>query len=77
MEPKSILDIHMVLLDIWKFFRSSIAMELFALPLLHIFINIDGTIKGANKSSGIIGSQLNGNVSKWDVVQLKPIPNPY
>ena len=43
------------------------------LPLLHIFMNIDGTIKGANKSSGIIGSQLNGNVSKWDVVQFKLI----
>ena len=40
-------------------------------------MNIDGTIKEVDKFSGIIGSQLNGNVSKWDVVELKPIPNPY
>ena len=44
-------------------------------PLRHIFMKIDGTTKGPDKFSGAIGSQLNGNVSKWGVAKFRPIPN--
>ena len=39
-------------------------------------IKIDGTTKGPDKFSGEIGSQLNGNVSRWCVAKFRPIPNP-
>ena len=50
-------------------------LHLNELPLRHIFMKIDGTIKGPDKFSGAIGSQLNGNVSKWGVAKLRSIPN--
>src|ERR1700755_1433481 len=40
-------------------------LHLKELPLRHIFMKIDGTTKGPDKFSEAIGSQLNGNVSKW------------
>ena len=39
-------------------------------------MKIDGTTKESDKFSGAIGSQLNGNVSKWGVGKFRPIPNP-
>ena len=38
-------------------------------------MKIDGTTKGPDKFSGAIGSQLNGNVSKWGVAEFRSIPN--
>ena len=48
-------------------------LHLNELPLRHIFMKIDGTTKGPDKFSGAIGSQLNGNVSKWGVAKFRPI----
>ena len=33
-------------------------------------MKIDGTTKGPDKFSGAIGSQLNGNLSKWVLLSL-------
>jgi hypothetical protein len=51
-------------------------LHLNELPLRHIFMKIDGTTKGPDKFSGAIGSQLNGNVSKWGVAKFRQIINP-
>ena len=51
-------------------------LHLNELPLRHIFMKINGTTKGLDKFSGAIGSQLNGNVSKWCVAKFRPIQNP-
>ena len=50
-------------------------LHLNELPLRHVFIYLDGTTKSPDKFAGPIGSQLNGNVSEWDIVKFTPIPN--
>src|SRR5215469_16156040 len=49
-------------------------LHLNELPLRHVFMNLDGTTKGPDKFAGPIGSELNGNVSEWEVIKFKPIP---
>src|SRR5215469_10166957 len=49
-------------------------LHLNELPLRHVFMNLDWTTKGPDKFAGPIGSELNGNVSEWEVIKFKPIP---
>ena len=45
------------------------------LPLRHIFQQLDGSTKGPDSFSGLIGKQLNGRVSSWTVDNFQPILN--
>ena len=44
-------------------------------PLRHIFQQLDGSTKGPDSFSGMIGKQLNGRVSSWTVDNCQPILN--
>ena len=50
-------------------------LHLNELPLRHIFQQLDGSRKGPDSFSGMIGKQLNGRVSSWTVDNFQPIPN--
>ena len=44
--------------------------------LRHVFQNLDRVTSGPDSFSGLIGRQLNGAVSEWQIVKFKSIPNP-
>ena len=44
------------------------------LPLHHVFTHIDGTTKSPNSFGGVIGKQISGSVSNWEVKRLNPTP---
>ena len=44
------------------------------LPLCHVFTHIDGTTKSPNSFGGVIGKQISGSVSDWEVKRFNPIP---
>ena len=50
-------------------------LHLNELPLRHIFQQLNGSTKGPDSFSGMIGKQLNGRVSSWTVANFQPIPN--
>ena len=50
-------------------------LHLNELPLRHIFQQFDGSTKGLDSFSGMIGKQLNGGVSSWTIDNFQPIPN--
>ena len=45
------------------------------LPLRHVFAHLNGTTKSPNSFSGVIGKQIAGSVSNWDVKQFNSITN--
>ena len=50
-------------------------LHLNELKLRHIFQQLDGSTKGPDSFSGMIGKQLNGRVSSWTVDNFQPILN--
>ena len=44
------------------------------LPLRHVFTHIDRTTKSRNSFGGVIGKQISGSKSNWEVKRFNPIP---